>query len=254
MKKIRIAIADDHTIVRKGYIAMIEMEEGFEVIADAQNGHELIETLASVSEPADVCLLDIRMPEMNGYDTLIALKVRYPKMKFLILTQLEHEYIIVRMLKAGASGYMLKTIGPAELILAIKTILANPYYNNKLVNGQLISLVQNGEEYKKLALTEREEVFLKLCCSEMPYKQIATEMNIEERTVAYYRQSLFEKLHVKSRTGLALYALSWVSRLWTRRSLHSNRYMDWVEIDRTLYFMTTTEWCFYQYRYCPKRQ
>ena len=207
MAKIRLAIADDHTIVRKGYVAMLQTEDDFEVIADAENGKQLLVQLALHKESADVCLLDISMPEMNGYDTLVALRELYPKMKFLILTQLEHEYVIVRMLKAGASGYMLKTIGPAELVHAIKTILANPYYNNKLVNGKLISLVQKGEEYKKLALTPREEEFLKLCCSELPYKQIATEMRIEERTVAYYRQSLFEKLDVKSRIGLALYAL-----------------------------------------------
>jgi DNA-binding NarL/FixJ family response regulator len=207
MEKIRIAIADDHTIVRRGIASILKADDEFNVIADAPNGSELIRVLAATNPPADVCLLDINMPVMNGYETVIALKERYPAMKFLILTQLEHDYIIVRMLKAGASGYMLKDTEPDELKQAIRTIIQQPFYNSKLVNGQLITLVQKKKEYNKFSLTDREEEFLKLCCTELTYKEIADQMNISERTAAYYRQSLFEKLDVKSRTGLALYAI-----------------------------------------------
>lgn len=206
-KKIRIAIAEDHTIVRKGLVAMLGTDEAFQMVADAANGRELLQSLSPINPPADVCLLDVNMPEMNGYETLVALKANYPAMRFLILTQLEHEYIIIRMLKAGASGYMLKDTEPAELKQAIRTILEQPYYNNKLVNGRLFSLVQNTKDYEKLSLTDREQEFLKLCCTELAYKEIASKMDITERTVAYYRESLFQKLQVKSRTGLALYAL-----------------------------------------------
>jgi two-component system invasion response regulator UvrY len=206
MEKIRVAIADDHNLVRKGFVAILQDEE-FEVVADAPNGKELLHMLKAISPPAHVCLLDVSMPEMNGYETLVALKGLYPEMRFLILTQLEHEYIIIRMLKAGASGYMLKTTEPRELKSAIKTILDQPFYGNSLVNGKLISLVQKGEEYTKIALTKPEENFLKFCCSELTYKEIADRMSISERTAAFYRQQLFDKLHVQSRTGLALYAL-----------------------------------------------
>lgn len=207
MKKIRVAIADDHTLVRKGFVAILDEDDDFEVLADAPNGKELLHLLKHVNPPVHVCLLDVSMPEMNGYDTLITLKALYPTMRFLILTQLEHEYIVVRMLKAGASGYMLKTVEPHELKRAIKAILDHPFYGNDLMNGKLISMVQKSKEYTKITLTKPEETFLKLCCSELPYKQIAEKMDIPERTAAYYRQQLFDKLGVTSRTGLALYAL-----------------------------------------------
>jgi two-component system invasion response regulator UvrY len=207
MEKIRLAIADDHTLVRKGYVAMLQSEPEFEVVADAANGRELLKAMEALKEPADVCLLDVNMPEMNGYDTLLALRKSYPRMRFLVLTQLEHEFIIVRMLKAGASGYMLKTVEPSELKIAIKGVMEHAYYNNALVDGRLIGLVQKGDDYKKLAITDREEEFLKLCCSELAYKEIADRMKISERTVAFYRETLFDKLDIKSRTGLALFAL-----------------------------------------------
>lgn len=207
MEKIKIAIADDHTLVRKSIAAMLEADGSFRVVVDAENGLDLLDKLATVSTPIDVCLLDVSMPKMDGYHTLLALKEAYPEMRFLVLTQLEHEYIVVRMLRAGASGYMLKSTDPSELKDAIRTILTHSYYQSKLVNGRLFSLVQKGEEYKKLAITPREEEFLKFCCSDMAYQDIADRMGISVRTAAFYRESLFAKLDVNSRTGLALFAL-----------------------------------------------
>lgn len=205
--RIRVALADDHNIVRDGFVAIFREDKEFEVVADAPNGKELMRLLEAVYPPADVCMLDVNMPHMNGYETLIALKEKYPKTRVLILTQLEHEYIVVKMLMAGASGYMLKTVEKSELKRAIKVILNHPFYGNDLVNGKLISMVTKGEEYTKNILTEREQVFLKFCCSDLAYKEIADKMGISERTAAFYRQQLFDKLDVKSRTGLALYAL-----------------------------------------------
>lgn len=207
MKRIRIAIAEDHTLVRKGFVSLLNADEEFQVVADAANGKELIDLLAHVSPAPDVCLLDVSMPQMNGYETLLVLKEQYPGMRFLILTQLEHEFIIIKMLKAGASGYMLKTTDPIDLKQAIKTILQHSYYHNKLVDGRLVKFVQSGEDYRKIKLSPQEELFLKWCCSDLGYKEIADKMGIPERTAVYYRQQLFQKLDVQSRTGLALYAL-----------------------------------------------
>jgi DNA-binding NarL/FixJ family response regulator len=207
MEKIRIAIAEDYTIVRKGYISILNSDEEFEVVADGENGADLIQRLAQLSVPADVCLLDVSMPKMNGYETLLALREKYPEMRFLILTQLEHEFIVIRMLKAGASGYMLKTVEPSELKLAIKAIRNQAYYSNEQVDHRLFKLVQKGENFKKIALTDVEETFLKWCCSDLGYKQIADKMGINESAAVYYRKQLFTKLNVQSRTGLALFAL-----------------------------------------------
>ncbi len=207
MKKIRIAIAEDYTMVRKGYVSILSADPDFEVVADEANGEELLQRLEQVNPPADICLLDVSMPKMNGYETLLALRSLYPKMRFLILTQLEHEFIVIKMLKAGASGYMLKTVDPSELKQALKTIVDHAYYSNKLVDNRLIRLVQKGEKYEKLVLTKPEETFLKWCCSDLGYKEIADKMGIRESAAIYYRKQLFEKLDVQSRTGLALYAL-----------------------------------------------
>ena len=203
---IRIAIADDHTILRDGIIAMLTPEEGFEVVADASNGRELISRIKSLKAPPDICLLDVNMPVMDGYDTIVALKASYPEMKFLILSQFENKFIIIKMIQQGAAGYLLKDVNAFELQGALRKIMNGTYYND-IVTGNLINHAREGKGLSRLSLTDREREFLKYCCSELSYKEIADKMDIANRTVAFYRQTLFAKLETKSRTGLALYAL-----------------------------------------------
>lgn len=207
MDKIRIAIADDHTMVREGIVSMLSDEDAFEVVCSAANGRVLLDTISKMSAVPDICLLDINMPEMDGYQTLVALKDRWPDIRILVLSQFDHEFVIIKMLKAGARGYMLKDAEPSELKLAIREIMEKSYYHSRLVNGHLISLVQKGEDYTKLALSDAEQEFLKYSCSDLTYKQIADKMNLSKRTIEGYREALFNKLNVKSRTGLAIYAL-----------------------------------------------
>jgi DNA-binding NarL/FixJ family response regulator len=144
---------------------------------------------------------------MDGYQTLIALKSAYPDMRFLMLSQFDHEFVIIKMLKAGARGYLLKDAEPSELKYAIREIMEKSYYHSRLVNGHLISLIQKGEDYTRLALSDPEQEFLKYSCSDLTYKQIADKMHLSKRTIEGYREALFNKLNVKSRTGLAMYAL-----------------------------------------------
>jgi DNA-binding NarL/FixJ family response regulator len=171
------------------------------------NGRALLDAVAKMKRPPDVCLLDINMPELDGYQTLLELKRSYPDTRVLMLSQFDHEFVIIKMLKAGANGYMLKDAEPAELKQAIRSIIEKPFYHSRLVNGHLISLVQKGEDYARLSLSDTELEFLKYCCSDLTYKEIADKMNLAKRTVEGYRESLFHKLSVKSRTALALYAL-----------------------------------------------
>lgn len=206
-RKIRVACADDHTMFRKGLVSILQSEESFQVVAEAPNGKELVRLIDGLKTPPDVCLLDINMPEMDGFETLITLKSKYPGIKFLILSMHDHEYVIIKMLKNGANGYLLKDDEPAELKKAIMTVYEKPFYHTDLVNGHLISLVQKGEEYSRLALSDPEQQFLAFCCSDLSYKQIADKMGLSTRTVEGYRDSLFSKLDVKSRTGLAIYSL-----------------------------------------------
>lgn len=204
---IRVAIADDHTMFRKGIISILNESENIRVVVEAGNGKDLVEAIEAMKTPPDVCLLDINMPKMNGYETLSALRGKYGQMKFLILTMLVNEFVILKMLRLGANGYLLKEDDPLELKRAIETVYTRNFYHSDLVNGHLISIVQNGLEYRKIVLNDMEQRFLELCCSELVYKEIAELMKVSSRTVEGYRDALFEKLQVKSRTGLALYAL-----------------------------------------------
>jgi len=204
---IRVALADDHTMLRRGIISILNESSRFSVVADASNGRDLIEAIARLKVPPDVCLLDINMPHMNGYDTIKALRAKYKNMKFLVLTMLAHEFVIIKMLRLGANGYLLKEDDPNELKRAIESVYEKDFYHTELVNGHLISLVKSGVEYKKIVLNDQEQRFLELSCSEMTYKEIADIMKVSARTVESYRDMLFDKLNVKSRTGLAIYAL-----------------------------------------------
>ncbi len=204
---IRIGMADDHTMFRRGVAAILNDTDRLKVVAEGSNGQELIHAISRLPTPPDVCLLDINMPVLNGYDTLKVLRETYKDMKFLILTMLAHEYVIIKMLRLGANGYLLKEDDPNELKRAIETVYQHDFYHTDLVNGHLISLVKSGLDYKKIVLSDQEAIFLKYTCSEMTYKEIADLMKIGTRTVDTYRDTLFTRLNVKSRTGLAIYAL-----------------------------------------------
>lgn len=204
---IRVGLADDHTMFRRGIISILNDSERFTVVAEGSNGKELIQAIEHLKTPPDVCLLDINMPKLNGYETLEYLRGKYPDMKFLVLTMLEHEFVIIKMLRLGANGYLLKEDDPNDLKRAIETVYERSFYHTDLVNGHLISIVQNGLEYKKIVLSDHEQKFLEYSCSEMTYKEIAALMKVSARTVEGYRDILFDKLNVKSRTGLAIYAL-----------------------------------------------
>lgn len=204
---IRVALADDHAMVLHGLISILNEHTGFEVVAAGTNGEELIAAVEKLAIPPDVCLLDINMPRLNGYDTLKYLHEKYPEMKFLVLSVLDHEFVVLKMLRLGANGYLLKEDGPNVLKKAIETVYERDFYHSDLVNGHLITMAKNNADYNKLLLNDLEMKFLALSCSEMTYKEIAGHMQISERTVEKYRNTLFEKLNVKSRTGLAIYAL-----------------------------------------------
>jgi DNA-binding NarL/FixJ family response regulator len=207
METIRIAIAEDHTIVRKALVSMLNEDPHMEVVYDATDGEALIDYVDAQKEKPDVCMLDINMPKKDGHETLKYLKAKYPDMRFLILTQHEHELVIIRMLRAGANAYVLKDSEPDELKRAIRTIMKQPYFQSRLISGHLHAMVQGKKDHEHPELTDTEMEFLRHCCSELGYKEIAALMNISERKIDYFRDSLFAKLHTQSRTGLALYAL-----------------------------------------------
>ncbi|HMG82970.1 MAG TPA: response regulator transcription factor [Ferruginibacter sp.] len=205
-----IVLVDDHALLRKGLATLVK-NLGHDVLFEADNGRGFIENLQPKSLP-DIVLLDINMPEMDGYQTANWIKINHPSIKTLALSMYDDENSIIRMLKNGAKGYLLKDSEPSELQDAISAIMNKGYYYSDLVSGKLINAINkiddDGSDLKNLIkLTNREIDFLKYTCTELTYKEIADELCVSPRTVDGYRGDLFEKLHVKSRIGLVIYAI-----------------------------------------------
>lgn len=203
-EKIHIAIVDDHTLFRSGVAGLMSEFGELEVIFEAENGQQMQYALAKHGLP-DVVLMDINMPVMDGYDSTAWLRKNHPQIKVLALSMFEDDKAVIRMIKNGASGYVLKESKPGELLDAIKIIHTKGVYINDMVSGKLIRSVAADEEGPEL--TKKELEFLHLCCSELTYKEIADNMFVSPRTVDNYREALFLKLNLKSRTGLVLYAI-----------------------------------------------
>jgi DNA-binding NarL/FixJ family response regulator len=206
-----VAIVDDHILLRNGLANLIRGLETYAVLFEANNGKDFIKQLQPRYLP-DIVLLDINMPEMDGYDTALWLKRNYPGIKILALSMHDNESSIIRMMKNGAKGYILKDIDPMEFRRALDSLMRKGFYYSELITGKLIHAVSQLDEPDEpikclISLNTREIEFLKLVCTEMTYKEIAEKMFLSARTIDGYRDALFEKLNVKSRVGLVLYAI-----------------------------------------------
>ncbi|SHG46093.1 response regulator transcription factor [Pedobacter caeni] len=206
-KTIPIAIIDDHTLFRQGLISLLAEFPEVDIVFDAANGEEMIEKLNKHPIP-EVILMDISMPVIDGYEATLWLKQQHPEIRVLALSMFEEDKPIIKMLKNGAGGYLLKESRTSDLVNAIKIINQQGYYLNDLVSGKLLKSIQN-EHMPPLSnqLSANEMKFLQLCCSELTYKEIADQMNLSPHTIDNYRQELFQKFDLKSRTGLVLFAI-----------------------------------------------
>lgn len=207
---ITIAFADDHAMFRHGLISVFNNYPELSVLFEAPNGKELVQQIKASKEKPNVCILDINMPIMHGYDAAKTLRRLYPNMKILALSMYGDERNIIEMLKCGANGYILKDDEPNVLIDAIKTVHKVGFYTSKLITDDIMSTVKAMHEYdtqQQHVVSGKELEFLKFACSEMTYKEIATTMDVSERTIDGYRDKLFDKLKVKSRIGLVIYAI-----------------------------------------------
>ncbi|MCX6316703.1 MAG: response regulator transcription factor [Bacteroidetes bacterium] len=210
MNKVKIALADDHVLLRNGLAGLIT-NLGYTVLLECSTGKELTEKLDKNNLP-DVVLMDINMPEMDGYETTAWLKTHYPLLNVLALSMYDDENAIIRMLRNGARGYIMKDSDPLELKRAIDDIVEKGVHYSELVTGKLLHSIYNvngnaGHSQQLLELNEREIEFLKLASTEMTYREIAEHMHLSPRTIDGYRDSLFEKLNIKNRVGLVLYAI-----------------------------------------------
>jgi two-component system, NarL family, invasion response regulator UvrY len=198
-----IVLVDDHVLLRNGLAGLLS-SLGHAVLFEADNGKDFIEKLQPKNLP-DIVLLDINMPQMDGYETARWLKI-------LALSMYDNENAIINMLKNGAKGYILKDSDPSQLKAALHSLMDKGYYYSDLVSGKLIHAINhlddNGNGLQKtMHLNDREKEFLKYTCTELTYKEIADKMFVSPRTIDGYRDALFEKLNVKTRVGLVIYAI-----------------------------------------------
>lgn len=206
-KLITVALVDDHELLRNGLARIIDKFDGYKVIFEAGNGEDFIGQLSSNENP-DIVLLDISMPVMDGFQTANWIRKNLSKTRILVLSMLDNESAVIRMLNAGARGYILKDSKPIILKEAFDQITSIGYYSNDLISSRLIRMAQDDEdEISKISITPREQEFLHYVCSDLTYKEIAEKMDASHRTIDNYRDSLFTKFDIKSRVGLALFAI-----------------------------------------------
>ena len=203
-----IVLVDDHVLITKALESIISTFNDFELIYSCQNGKELIERLENGNTIPDIILLDISMPVMNGFETALWLKQHFPQIKVMALSMQNDEESVINMTKNGARGYLLKDVDSAELELALTKISENGFYYptwaSKIVFDKIIT---NHQQEEFIKLTDREKEFLQYVATEMSYKEIAEKMCCSPRTVESYRDQLCEKLHLKTRVGLAVFAI-----------------------------------------------
>lgn len=204
---IKVALVDDHVILRKSLAVLIGMLQDFDVMIEAGNGKELIDQLNGEQLP-DIVLMDITMPVMDGVETTKWLKQHYPGIKVIALSMIKNDLIVIRMLKNGARGYILKDCEPEELRQAMREVYEKGYFYNELVTPKMKGKgLEKEEPAQKVMINEGELTFLRWACTEKTYKEIADEMGVSARTVDGYRDALFQKLQVTTRVGLAIYAI-----------------------------------------------
>ncbi len=206
MNKHTVVICEDHTLLSQAIAGVVESFENFEVLYLCKNGTELIEQLTINRNIPEIVLMDVNMPIMNGIETTKYLNESYPEVNVLALTVEEDENTILRMIRAGAKGYLLKDVDKKTLEKALHKIIETGFYHSNTVTDVLMNSF-SGRTTRDVNLKEHEIEFLKLLCTELTYREIAELMKLSPKTIDGYRDSLFIKLDVKNRIGLVLYAV-----------------------------------------------
>ena len=208
-KKIRIAFADDHSLLRKGLVKLLLTYGSYESLFDVDNGEQVIQEIKQHKIP-DVLILDVNMEGKNGIETAQWVSSHYPQIKILALSMYNDEETIMKMLQAGAHGYITKNSEPEKLQLAINTVYEKGVYLPESLSAKLLSGIKNRfiNNHAPINITPQEKEFLKLLCKELSNKEIAEKMFLSPRTIEDYRKKLTKKLNVKGKTGLIIYAIN----------------------------------------------
>ncbi len=207
MSAVRIMIADDHELVRHGLTKLLGAQPGWEVVGQAQDGREAIEC-ANSTRP-DIAVIDVTMPEMNGIDATREITRSIPGTKVVILTMHFNEQLVMKVIEAGASAYVLKSDAGHELITAISAVLRNGrFFTTAIPESKLEAMLARNTLSKTPGrLTRREQEVVKLLASGRSNKEAAADLNISLRTVEKHRANIMHKLHVDSLGDLVHYAI-----------------------------------------------
>jgi two-component system invasion response regulator UvrY len=210
---LKVVLVDDHVLLRDALAKLIHSLKGYSILFCASNGTHFKELLDDANLP-DLVLMDVMMPGMNGFETTSWISTHYPQMKVIALSMQHDERSVIRMLRNGAKGYLLKDMDVDELKTAMDEVANKGIYINEILYNNIVHSIasnqQPTEEVEKqiaMDLTEREKIFLRWLCTEKSYKEIAAEMFLSPRTIDGYRDALFDKLKVTSRVGLVLFAI-----------------------------------------------
>jgi len=210
MSEIKVAIADDHQIFRKGVILSMRPYTNIKFVMEAENGEDLLNKIPE-SMP-DVVLCDLKMPIKDGIDTTKIITKTYPNIRVIILTMYEDERFVGHLMDCGAAGYLLKSTEPAEIKRAIMDVMRTGFYLNPFVNKVLIKKNYSKQKFNpslttEVVLSEREKEVLTLVCMEFTAAEIAQKMDISARTVEAIKDRLMERFGVKNSVGLVFYAM-----------------------------------------------
>jgi DNA-binding NarL/FixJ family response regulator len=211
MDIIKVAIADDHQIFRKGVILSLRQYTNIKFVLEADNGEDLIQKVSEEELP-DVILMDLKMPIKDGIETTKYLNKHFPAIRIIILTMYEDERFVGHLMDSGANGYLLKSTEPAEIKKAITDVMRTGFYLNNFVNKVLIKKNYAKQKFNpnlnsEVVISEREKEVLTLVCMEYTAQEIAQKMEISARTVEAIKDRLMERFGVKNSVGLVFYAM-----------------------------------------------
>lgn len=203
---IRVAYADDQVAVRKGIVSFMKSFDGISIEIEADHGQDLIRQIEKAARRPDVIMLDIHMPQLDGFETVRALKERWPDTRILVLTGFDTEVYLIQMINMGVNGYLLKSVHPDKIKMALESIYDYGFYYNDISEEHFFKRVKK-KEILLPHFTERELEYLKYCPTDLNYRQIASKMGTTVKAIDGYTARLCEKLHVKGRIGLAICAI-----------------------------------------------
>ena len=208
MRPTRVLLAEDHALVRSGIRALLEDLAGVDVVGEAANGREAVEFVAT--QRPDVVLMDLTMPELNGLDATARIRREFPEVRVLVLSMHGDEEYVTQSLRAGASGYLLKNAGRAELEIALRAVARGEHYLSPAVSRTVVAeFVQSGGERRTPLerLTPRQREVLQLIAEGSSTKEIAVKLDLSIKTVESHRAQLMHRLDIHDVPGLVRYAI-----------------------------------------------